>query len=35
MQSIHETTIIMIGLGVVAVVGYVIFEYMRRQQKPA
>jgi membrane protein DedA with SNARE-associated domain len=33
MQSIHETTILMIGLALAAVLGYVIFEYVRRQQK--
>jgi hypothetical protein len=35
MDSVHETKLLMIGVAIVAVLGYVIFEYVRRQQKHA
>jgi membrane protein DedA with SNARE-associated domain len=33
LESFDETTLLMIGVAVVAVLGYVVFEFMRRQQK--
>ncbi|HEY2380077.1 MAG TPA: DedA family protein [Terriglobia bacterium] len=35
LESIHETKLLMIGLAVAAVLGYLIFSYLRRQQRHA